>query len=151
MQTLCRQRLCTAAIAFAVFMVTTTSASLRTEAYAQGAVAGAGEFQAWCSRCHGVDGKGNGPIAKELETPPPDLTRLSAKNGGIFPVQQVQDSIDGRRMDAGHGTRQMPVWGNWFAFDVTAGGLLKTDRAKTQEEIQARVGRIAAYLKSIQR
>lgn len=120
-------------------------------AFAQEANPGAGEFQAWCSRCHGLEGKGDGPIAKELETAPPDLTQLSANNGGTFPAERVQSSIDGRSMEAGHGTRQMPVWGNWFAFDVTAGGLLKTDKAKTRNEIQQRIGRITAYLKAIQR
>ncbi len=151
MQTLCRQGLRTAAIACAVLTATTFSAPSHTVAFAQGTDVGAGEFQAWCSRCHGLDGKGDGPIAKELETRPPDLTQLSANNGGTFPAERVQSSIDGRTMDAGHGSRQMPVWGNWFSFDVTAGGLLKTDEAKTQEEISERIGRITAYLKSIQR
>ncbi|MCP5083496.1 MAG: cytochrome c [Alphaproteobacteria bacterium] len=127
------------------------SAPQHSRVFAQEAKPGAGEFQAWCSRCHGLEGKGDGPIAKEIETRPPDLTQLSANNGGTFPAERVRKSIDGRSMEAGHGTRQMPVWGNWFAFDVTAGGLLKTDKAKTQEEIQERIGRITAYLKAIQR
>ena len=122
-----------------------------TGAKAQDAQPGAGEFQAWCSRCHGSDGKGDGPIAKDLETAPPDLTQLAADNGGSFPDERVKRSIDGRSTEAGHGSRQMPVWGNWFEFDVTAGGLLKTDQAKTQAEINARVERITAYVKSLQR
>lgn len=120
------------------------------EALGQEAQSGAGEFQAWCSRCHGQAGKGDGPVAKELETAPPDLTKLSAGNNGTFPAERVQKSIDGRSMEAGHGTRQMPVWGDWFSFDVTAGGLLKTDKAKTQAEVEQRVRRITNYVKSIQ-
>ena len=91
-------------------------------------------------------------MAKELEIRPADLTQLSANNGGTFPTDRVRNSIDGRAMEeAGHGTRQMPVWGNWFAFDVTAGGLLKADETKTQGEIQDRIGRITMYLKTLQR
>ena len=120
-------------------------------AMAEEAQPGAGEFQAWCSRCHGLDGKGDGPVAAELETRPPDLTQLAEGNGGTFPADQVRSSIDGRTEEAGHGPKQMPVWGNWFSFEVTAGGLIKTDNAKTQAEIKERVDRITAYVKSLQR
>ena len=138
-----------AAIAFALCLI---SAPQGSGAYAQDAQPGWGAYQAWCSRCHGREGRGDGPVATELEIRPTDLTRLSANNGGTFPTQRVRGSIDGRAMEAaGHGTRQMPVWGNWFAFDVTAGGLLKPDKAKTQGEIHDRIGRIIAYLKTLQR
>ncbi len=126
-------------------------ASAHTSALAQEPESGAGEYQAWCSRCHGLEGRGDGPVAAELETRPPDLTQLSAKNGGAFPAEQVRSSIDGRTAEAGHGSRQMPVWGNWFSFEVTAGGLLETDTAKTQDEIKERVNRITAYVKTLQR
>lgn len=120
-------------------------------ALAQEVRAGEGEFRAWCSRCHGLDGRGDGPIAKELETAPPDLTQLTKTNNGTFPDQRVRQSIDGRELTEGHGSRQMPSWGNWFFFELSAGGLMKTDTAKTEAEINARINRITDYVKSIQR
>ncbi len=146
----CFTRLHTVALSIAAAAVVYLAPALTTQALAQEAQAGAGEFRAWCSRCHGQTGKGDGPIAKELETALPDLTKLSAGNGGTFPAERVQQSIDGRGMEAGHGTRQMPIWGDWFSFDVTAGGLFKTEKAKTQAEVAQRVRRITEYLRSIQ-
>ena len=143
-------RLHTVALSAAAAAAIYLAPGLPTVALAEEAQSGAGEFQAWCSRCHGRGGKGDGQIAKELETAPPDLTKLSARNNGAFPAERVQQSIDGRGMEAGHGTRQMPVWGDWFSFDMTAGGLIKTEEAKTEAEVQQRVRRITEYLRSIQ-
>lgn len=131
--------------------ITLAAFSWATDARAQDVQSGSGEFQAWCARCHGSAGQGDGPIAKDLETAPPDLTRLSANNGGTFPAKRVKRSIDGRSAEAGHGTRLMPVWGNWFAFEVTSGGLLKSDQAKTQAEIDERISRITDHVKRLQR
>lgn len=124
---------------------------LQVTALAQEVRPGEGEFRAWCSRCHGLEGRGDGPIAKELETAPPDLTALSKGNDGRFPANRVRQSIDGRGLTKEHGSRQMPSWGDWFSFELTAGGLLRTNRAKTEAEIAARVERITGYLKSLQK
>lgn len=32
-------------------------------------------FMTWCSSCHGVAGRGNGPLARQLAAPPPDFAR----------------------------------------------------------------------------
>ena len=112
--------------------------------------AGAGEFHAWCARCHGVTGKGDGSIASSLEKNPIDLTTLAARNGGTFPTERIRQLVDGREMPRAHGTPEMPVWGNWFAFNLTAGGLLKKDKAETEKLIQQKVGRLVDYLKSLQ-
>jgi hypothetical protein len=79
------------------------------------------EFQYGCAVCHGSDGKGNGPlaIAEQLTRPPPDLTLLAKRNGGIFPVGAVYDVIDGRREVKAHGTRAMPVWGYRYTPSTT--------------------------------
>ncbi len=50
-------------------------------------------------------------MAGQLKATPTDLTQLSKKNGGVFPMNAVYDSIDGRRELKAHGTRDMPVWG----------------------------------------
>ena len=45
---------------------------------------GASLYRAYCAVCHGEDAKGNGPMTKSLKSLPPDLTRLFARNGGVF-------------------------------------------------------------------
>jgi hypothetical protein len=83
--------------------------------HAQDADAGRMEFLNSCSACHGADGKGNGPLATELKTRPADLTALAKKNGGVFPLNAVYETIDGRRRIGSHGTREMPIWGTRLA------------------------------------
>ena len=68
------------------------------------------EFESNCASCHGVSGKGNGPIVDLLKKSPPDLTLLAKKNGGVFPMARLYEVIDGTGV-ASHGTRDMPVWG----------------------------------------
>lgn len=72
------------------------------------------EFKASCASCHGQDGKGNGPISGQLKVPPADLTILAKKNNGVFPVGAVYEAIDGSKLVAAHGTREMPIWGERF-------------------------------------
>jgi mono/diheme cytochrome c family protein len=69
----------------------------------------------YCAVCHGPDGKGNGPAAVALKTPPPDLTTI-AKRHGKFSARDVEDQITGtgRSMARAHGTREMPMWGPAF-------------------------------------
>jgi mono/diheme cytochrome c family protein len=73
---------------------------------------GQATFAAYCASCHGPGGRGDGPVAEALTTPPADLTRLRAKYDGAFPADSVYASIDGRQDVVAHGTREMPVWGN---------------------------------------
>lgn len=69
------------------------------------------EYQSNCVVCHGEKGKGDGSYGELLKTKLPDLTLLSKKNGGVFPVSRVYEVIDGRQVVKAHGTREMPVWG----------------------------------------
>lgn len=68
------------------------------------------EFESNCASCHGVNGKGNGPITDLLKKSPPDLTMLAKNNGGVFPMERLYKVIEGGDV-AAHGTRDMPVWG----------------------------------------
>lgn len=67
-----------------------------------------------CAVCHGSTGRGDGPMAAGLTTPPPNLRRLAAAQGGLFPTAQVRSRIDGRDLPLLHGTGEMPVWGTTF-------------------------------------
>ena len=68
------------------------------------------EYQSGCAACHGVDGKGNGPVAAFLLTQPADLTMITKKYNGAFPFGHIYDVIDGRQEVKAHGDRAMPVW-----------------------------------------
>ena len=68
----------------------------------------------YCSSCHGPEGKGDGKISRELKFRVPSLTGLAKKNYGMFPLDDVMATIDGRRAVRGHGERNMPVWGETF-------------------------------------
>lgn len=69
------------------------------------------EFESKCISCHGVSGKGDGPLSRVYLSQPTDLTTLVKRNGGVFPTQRVFDVIDGQQEVAAHGPRTMPVWG----------------------------------------
>ncbi len=69
------------------------------------------EYQSGCASCHGVDGKGTGPVADALKTKPADLTMLAKNNNGVFPLGRIYDIIDGREEVKSHGARDMPIWG----------------------------------------
>ena len=68
-----------------------------------------------CASCHGVSGKGDGPVAPHLRRPPSDLTEIAGRTEGGFDADAVRATIDGRTLVAEHGTREMPVWGAVFA------------------------------------
>jgi mono/diheme cytochrome c family protein len=78
------------------------------------------EFQNYCAVCHGVDAKGPGIMSRFLTVRPADLTQLAKKNAGSFPFWQIYRTIDGREEVRGHGTRDMPIWGDRFR--AQAGG-----------------------------
>jgi mono/diheme cytochrome c family protein len=70
------------------------------------------EFENNCAVCHASDAKGKGPYNYYLKTDAPDLTLLAKRNGGVFPVSRIYEVIEGA--GAGHGTRDMPVWGQEY-------------------------------------
>ena len=95
-------------------------------------------FRQYCASCHGLDGKGNGPGAASLKSPPADLTALQ-KKGEKFPTDRVMTIIDGEQTDRieAHGTNKMPVWGTEFRRTV---GLQKNNYVLS----------LTRYLESIQ-
>ncbi|MDA8746774.1 cytochrome c [Litoreibacter sp.] len=98
-----------------------------------------------CVGCHGTDGKGGGWISDSLTVKPADLTRISARNGGTFPLADVLSAIDGfHRKSLPQST--MPEWG--YIFD----GPL--DQVDTGDGVITPVPQpliaLARYLESIQ-
>lgn len=106
--------------------------------------AGQQYFVRYCSACHGVDGRGDGPAAPALRTPPADLTRLAQRRGSHFPVAEIAAFIDGRTVVPAHGSREMPVWGERFG-EMVGGGSLG------EEVVRGNLLVLIEYLKTIQR
>ena len=71
-------------------------------------------YTQYCASCHGMDGKGSGPVKAALKVAPTDLTTLAQRNGGKFSAQDVQLHINGENDIPAHGSKEMPVWGSYF-------------------------------------
>ena len=78
------------------------------------AASGQEMYKAYCASCHGLDGKGAGPAAAALKNKVPDLTTISARNGGKFPSAHVVQVVRGDSNSPSHGSKDMPVWGPVF-------------------------------------
>jgi mono/diheme cytochrome c family protein len=76
------------------------------------------EFQKNCAACHGMSGKGDGPLLDFLKETPPDLTLISKRHGGIYPVQKVYGWIRDPSRIRAHGTKEMPVWGDRYSREI---------------------------------
>ena len=113
---------------------------------------GRNEFLRSCASCHGVSGKGDGPVAKSLRPPPSDLTRLSAANNGVFPVSRVHEVIDGRIESLVHGTRDMPVWGERYIREMInpdSQGFVSKEWAEAM--VRRRISALVEYISTLQR
>lgn len=98
-------------------------------------------FRFYCQSCHGAGGAGDGPTAEVLTVKPADLTSLSRRNDGAFPLDRVSRSIDGRERNPAHGS-EMPIWGLGFQDPGS-------DRNQ-ENEVQTRIDQLIAYLQTIQ-
>jgi len=103
-------------------------------------VSGKEMYTAYCAVCHGTDGKGNGPAASALKTPPADLTQLSKKNGGKYPALKVTSAIRGTNDLPAHGSKEMPVWGELF-WSMSRGH---------EAQVQQRVANLTHYVETLQ-
>ncbi len=106
------------------------------------AAGGEATYRAHCASCHGVSGTGDGPVSEFLRISVPDLTRIALRNNGVFPSAEVQRIIDGRQRVRGHGSTEMPVWG-----DTLGPTLAGPDAAVTRRRIEE----LVAYLELLQR
>jgi mono/diheme cytochrome c family protein len=71
------------AVAFAMIAVLITG--YENPGWAQDFDAGTFEYRSSCATCHGVDGKGKGPLSFQLKVAPSDLTVLTKRSNGVFP------------------------------------------------------------------
>ena len=111
------------------------------------AMDGAAQYRQYCASCHGMTGEGDGRVAKKLEPPPPALTTLSQRHGGVFPAEYVSRIIDGREERKAHGARVMPVWGTYYGILAQGQG---RDAPDTETAIGQRISALIEHLRSIQ-
>lgn len=96
-------------------------------------------YGAYCAACHGKDGKGKGPAAAELKTPPSDLTTLAKRHDGKFPTESVMQVLrNGPATAKAHGSADMPMWGSLFS------------SIGEQGSVTQRIFNLTKYLESIQ-
>ena len=102
------------------------------------------EYLNACAVCHGVDARGNGIMSRYLTVKPASLRQLRLTPGGNFPFWEVYRKIDGQFEIRGHGTRDMPIWGDRFR--AQAGG----DGKSAQSQAAGRILSLVFYLQHIQ-
>ena len=110
---------------------------------------GKANFGKLCAPCHGVSGKGDGPQAAQLAKKPADLTMVTRKYGA-FPEQKVFETIAGLDMPEGHGTREMPIWGDVFVTEQVGKSTKVEDAMKASDEASRRIAGLVKYVASIQ-
>ena len=104
-------------------------------------MAGQDLYRFYCATCHGVDGKGKGPVASALRVAPADLTLLARRDGGTFPRDRIFAFVanGGSTASGAHGSKEMPIWGPiFFALDPS------------DTRAVMRIENIVQYLESIQ-
>lgn len=99
------------------------------------------QYQGNCQNCHGPLGKGDGVVADILLVQPPDLTRIAARNGGVFPFWTVYEIIAGEKPLRAHQFSGMPIWAERFETE---------EQTRAQAPAYIRILLLTHYLESIQ-
>jgi mono/diheme cytochrome c family protein len=98
-------------------------------------------YKTYCASCHGVDAKGQGPVAHALRYQPADLTQLAVRDRGRFDRQKVHRIIDGRDPVKGRGGPDMPLWGDAFR---------RAEEGYSDADAGDRIERLVEYLETLQ-
>ena len=110
----------------------------KTSGESKALISGEEMFKSYCASCHGKDARGGGPAASALKVPPPDLTTLSIRNKGKFPVDYVTATLLSGAKAPAHGNAEMPVWGPIF------------EGINVQGHATLRISNLTHYLESVQ-
>jgi len=102
---------------------------------------GAALFATHCASCHGVNAEGDGRVAPLMNIAVPNLRTLTQRSGGTFPTEAVAAYIDGRTPAAPHGSRTMPVWGDFLLIPGEKGG---------EELVRARIAALVEFIRQLQ-
>lgn len=96
-------------------------------------------YETYCKACHGATATGDGALANDLKVRPANLAELAARNGDVFPLDMVIETITHGRSVRGHGSEDMPAWGD--AFEMTT---------RSEAEAKTKMNELAHYLWSLQ-
>ncbi len=103
------------ALLLVVFIASTQEpAATKAPTETAAVVSGKQTYVEYCAVCHGGDGRGIGPAASALKTPPADLTTLAKRHDGKFPDEYVAEIVRFGKLVQAHGSADMPVWGPIF-------------------------------------
>ncbi|MBP5998255.1 MAG: c-type cytochrome [Azonexus sp.] len=127
--------------------MTIASSGVTTAVAADKLDLGKHEYDSNCVACHGNNLKG-GAYVDFLKVTPPDLTLLSKKNGGTFPLERVYNVIDGRQEVKAHGPRDMPIWGR--DYQIKAGEFYADSYYDPEAFIRGRILALIDYLNRMQ-
>jgi mono/diheme cytochrome c family protein len=141
-----------------IAIVTALALLFTTTAIAEEETIGSDEYRTSCLSCHGVGGRGDGPLAKFLTVKPTDLTTLAKNNGGhypdvkpgSYPFLRVFQVIDGRAEVAAHGDRAMPVWGNRYLMKQSPMSLSGPYAGAYEKVVRGQILELVYYIQSIQ-
>ena len=97
-------------------------------------------YRNYCSSCHGLDGRGRGPVSRSLRKAPPDLTTLAKRHDGKFPDDYVTEVIRFGLTYSAHGSSDMPVWGPIF----------QDEEHYNEGAVRQRIRNLCEYLESLQ-
>ena len=98
---------------------------------------GAQLYKDHCAACHGAEGKGDGPVAGFLKTPPADLRVLAQRNNGKYPADYVSATLRSGTDSGAHGTSDMPIWGPVF-------------RSRGKKLAELRIHNLTEFVESLQ-
>lgn len=101
-------------------------------------------YERHCADCHGSDLRGSGALGADLPIAPPDLTGVSQRNGGVFPMVDVIAQIHG--YPGRHHQGLMPE----FAPDLSSEPAMLTTAEGQEIAVPKEILRIAQYLESQQ-
>ena len=104
------------------------------------ATSGKQMYGSYCAPCHGIDGRGQGPVASALRTPPTDLSVLARNNHGKYPDSHIVAVLQGGTRIASHGSVEMPVWGPILG---------KMSQSNSQDRM-LRISNLSRYMESMQ-
>jgi len=98
-------------------------------------------YQDYCAACHGMDGKGSGPVVEFLKAPPPDLTTMAKRNDGKSVALHVKSVLTFGTGTKAHGTLDMPLWGQLF----------NSLSGPERQIVQLRIANLTEYVESMQK
>ena len=108
------------------------------------------DFETLCAPCHGINGKGDGPVPKGVTHKPADLTAITAKYGGVFPEDQIFETIAGLDMPDGHGNRDMPIWGDVFVSQNVGDSVKLQDAMRASDDASRHIAALIGYIRTMQ-